>query len=112
MSGSNTLPTNRDKITTGTSNTSLYDTVGVNSDKNKQSITSIKLMKDRETATPGGKISSHVMVNAQTSVYATTTSTSTTAISGIASQTEDVSIHYLIIFNGHFLELHGNYYFV
>lgn len=86
LSGSNTLP-NRDKVTTGTSSTSLYDTVGT--DKlTKQP--SIKLMKDRETATPGGKISSHIGINAQTP-HAATTSTSTSTISGIASQTEDVS---------------------
>ncbi|KAK7604342.1 hypothetical protein V9T40_005528 [Parthenolecanium corni] len=84
LSGSNTLP-NRDKVTTGTSSTSLYDTVGT--DKlTKQP--SIKLMKDRETATPGGKISSHIGINAQTP-HAATTSTSTSTISGIASQTED-----------------------
>lgn len=86
LSGSNTLP-NRDKVTTGTSSTSLYDTVGT--DKlTKQP--SIKLMTDRETATPGGKISSHIGTNAQTP-HAATTSTSTSTISGIASQTEDVS---------------------
>lgn len=86
LSGSNTLP-NRDKVTTGTSITSLYDTVGT--DKLSQQ-PSMKLMKDRETATPGGKISAHIGMNAQTP-HATTTSTSTSTISGIASQTEDVS---------------------
>lgn len=79
VSGSNTLPS-RDKVTTGTSSGSLYDTVG--SDKSK-STGSIKQMKDRETATPGGKISSHITANAQTPHATTSTSTST-------SQTDDV----------------------
>ncbi|XP_065201783.1 protein still life, isoform SIF type 1 isoform X2 [Planococcus citri] len=78
VSGSNTLPS-RDKVTTGTSSGSLYDTVG--SDKSK-STGSIKQMKDRETATPGGKISSHITANAQTPHATTSTSTST-------SQTDD-----------------------
>lgn len=53
--------------------------------------TVIKQMKDRETATPGGKIPSHIVTNAQTS-HATMANANTSTISGIASQTDDVGL--------------------
>lgn len=84
-SGSNTLP-NREKIT----NTAL----GYESGGERKQTGSIKQMKDRETATPGGKISSHITINAQTSHA--TTGTSTATISGTASQTDDVRLFVLL----------------
>lgn len=89
MSGSNTLPS-RDKATSITS-TSIYDTLN-SSEKNKVG-GSMKQMKDRETTTSGGKISSH-MSNAQSS------GTNTNTITGIASQTDDVGVSNNLIFTG------------
>ena len=87
ISGSNTLPS-RDKATSITGN-SIYDTLS-SVDKNKVG-GSMKQMKDRETTTPGGKISSHG-VNAQSS------KTNTSTMTGIASQTDDVSSMWAIPF--------------
>ncbi len=74
-------------------------------DRSKPSGGSLKQTRDRETATPGGKISFHAPAGGSAVTTTATTTVTTTeasvvdaananisATSGIASQTDDVSI--------------------